>query len=534
MFGDVLNLIFMIVGGLAMFMFGIHLTSDGLQKLAGDKMKWILTKMTNNRVLGATVGAGTSAILQSSSFSSVLVVGLASAGLLNLAHAASLIVGINLGATMTAQIIAFDVSTLTLPLIAVGAYMHLFTKNEQKHFIGQCILGLGLLFLGLNFMKDAVMPLKDNPMFFDFFVSFGSHIPLAVLFGIIATFVIQSSSAVIGITFVLATSGMLTLPASIAIVLGSNIGTTLTAQLAAFKLNRMAKRVATFHTVFNLVGVLWVLLLFGAFADLVEAVTPNDSAFVDADGSQPYISRHIANAHTIFNLANVVVFLFILPFLVKFVEKLIPRKRKGRVKGLYRLQHGYLKTPEIALMEVKFACIAMLDDVSENLSLTKEFLKTPTGEADIDKNERLIDAYQISISHYLGKIGRKDLTTKQSESLPVFMHVVNDIESMADCLHRIKTDIVRAREKGKKLSTSEIRTLENLFSELEDYLKTLEGLLKDSDRNKVIRLEEDLINFRLKKLDKITTRKRHMNDVLSCLHDFVRKMNSLLVMTREI
>ncbi len=523
------NLIFLLIGGLGIFIYGIHLTSDGLQKLAGAKMKWLLTKLTHNRFVGALVGAGSTAVLQSSSFMSVMVVGLVSAHLLNLSQAASLIVGMNLGTTVTAQIIAFEVATLSLPMIAVGVYMNLFPKKEKWHFGGQTLMGLGMLFLGLSFMKDAFAPLKDDPMFYEFFVTYGSSVFWAVLFGIIATLIIQSSSAIIGITIALASSGMLALPASIAIVLGSNIGTTLTAQLAAVNMNRTAKRAAMFHTIFNLVGVIWIMCIFGWFVDVVEWVTPGDASYVDADGMQPYAARHLANAHTVFNLANVLVFLVVLPYLVRLVEWILPPRKTKKIEGMFTLQKGYLKTPEIALMQVKLACMEMFKVMHDNFGLCKGYLKDPKYEAEFFKNESMVNAYRESISVYLGKIGVYDLTEQQAQRIPAFMHVVNNVESMADCVKKIVVIVRELYEDGTKLKPSEVRVLNGLFNDLNKYLKELEKLLQKPVRNRVIALEEDLIEFRRNKLDKAK-----MSDITICLHDFVRKMSNLLVMTREI
>ncbi len=527
--------LFLLIGGLGIFIYGIHLTSDGLQKLAGAKMKWFLTKLTQNRVVGALVGAGTTAVLQSSSFMSVMVVGLASAHLLNLSQAASLIVGMNLGTTVTAQIIAFEVSALALPMVAMGVYLNLFSKKEGWHFGGQTLMGLGMLFLGLSFMKDAFTPLRENPAFYEFFVNYGSNIFLAVIFGIVATLVIQSSSAIIGITIALASSGMLALPASIAIVLGSNIGTTLTAQIAALHMNRTAKRAATLHTVFNVIGVVWVMFVFGWFVDVVEWATPNDASAITEDGSYPYIARHIANAHTIFNLVNVVVFLIILPYIVKLVEFILPPRSVNKPKGMVKLHKGYLKNPDIALMQSKLAAQDMFKVVKDNFKACKGYLREPKNEAAIFKNEKIVNQYRIDISKYLGKLlAMSEMTEAQAQQIPVFLHLVNDIESMGDCLKQIVEEVRTLYENDSKLTSTEARSLEKLFDVLRKYVRDLDKLLAQSVRDKVIALEEDLITFRRAKLDKTKTATPYMTNIVGCLHDFVRKMSNLLVMTREV
>lgn len=535
MVDGVTETVFLLLGGLGIFVYGIHLTSDGLQKLAGSKMKWFLTKLTQNRVVGAIVGAFTTAVLQSSSFMSVMVVGLVSAHLLNLTQAASLIVGMNVGTTITAQIIAFEVSAFALPMVAIGVYLNLFSKKEGWHFAGQVLTGISMLFLGLMFMKDAFVPLRDNPVFLEFFVTYGGNVFLAVMFGVVATFVIQSSAAIIGITIALASSGLLALPAAIAIVLGSNIGTTLTAQLAALHMNRTAKRAAMIHTLFNVLGVIWVMLVFNKFVDIADWATPNDPSFVAEDGSLPYIARHIANAHTIFNILNVVVFLFILPYAVKFVEWILPPRSMNRPKGMVPLHKGYLKNPEIALMQSKLASQAMFNLVKSNFDQCKTYLGDPAVEAVIFKNEKTINRYRIDISQYLSKLlAMSEMTEAQAQKIPVFLHLVNDIEAMGDCIKQIVEEVRTLYEHKKKLTRGEKTSLDQMFDELRKHLILLGKMLEQPIRDKVIEVEEDLIAFRRTKLDRTRTRNHYMTNIVGCLHDFVRKMSNLLVMTREV
>lgn len=530
-----INLAFLLIGGLGLFLLGMHFTSDGLQKLAGAKMKKIMTGLTHNRVVGAVTGAGMTAVLQSSSFMSVMVVGLVSAKLLNLAQAASLIVGMNVGTTITAQIIAFQVSAFALPIIALGVYLHLFTKEESYHFGGQTMLGIGMLFLGLAYMKDAFAPLKDNPAFFDFFINFSDNILLAVLVGVLSTVLIQASAGIIGISMALASAGMIDFAAAIAIVLGSNIGTTITAQIAAFKMNRTAKRAALFHTIFNVVGVVLVLFVFRYFVGLIDVMTPNEADFFAEDGSRPYIARHIANAHTIFNLASMVIFLFVLPYLVKLVEWVIPKKPETRLKGMFTLNKAYLKAPDIALMQVKLACTEMTKVVKENLKMCKNYPKEHSKlQAKIFKNEDLINAYRKDISNYLGKVSRADLTEKQAQEVPVFLHLVNDIEAMADELKKIVEVLNDLIDKDKNLTESERKTFERLMKDLSKYVSDILSLMRKSSRNKVIALEEELIDFRRKKLDTVNAKHGYMSDIMHSFHDFTRKVANILIMTREI
>ncbi|MCK4502208.1 MAG: Na/Pi cotransporter family protein, partial [Desulfuromonadales bacterium] len=274
------QLLFGLLGGLGMFLFGMKIMSEGLQKIAGDKMRKILAVLTNNRVIGALVGIAVTAIIQSSSATTVMVVGFVNAGLLTLVQSIGVVLGANVGTTITAQLIAFKITKFALPAIGLGAGLALFSKNKKYVYIGEIVLGFGLLFFGLATMKHAFNPLKSSEEFRQIFLLVGDYKLLGVLIGALLTVVVQSSSATIGITLALASSGLVSFEASVALILGENIGTTITANLAAIGTNLAARRTAFSHFLFNTIGVLYMLILMPIFMKFISSITPGDADFV--------------------------------------------------------------------------------------------------------------------------------------------------------------------------------------------------------------------------------------------------------------
>ena len=276
---NVVSVIFQLFGGLGLFLLGMQFMSEGLQKSSGESLKKILEKLTTNRLIGTGVGAIVTAIIQSSSATTVMVVGFVNAGLMNLTQALSVILGANIGTTITGQIISFKISGVALPCIGLGAILYIFFRKPVLQYIGQIIMGFGLLFLGMDTMTDAFKPLAKSEEFKSIFVYF-SHNPIAaVIAGALTTLVVQSSSATIGITIALATAGIIDFPAAAALVLGENIGTTITANLAALNASRPAKQAAFGHFLFNLIGVSYMLVFFVPFMNLVDFMTDGDVAY---------------------------------------------------------------------------------------------------------------------------------------------------------------------------------------------------------------------------------------------------------------
>ncbi|MDT8420713.1 MAG: Na/Pi cotransporter family protein [Desulfuromonadales bacterium] len=440
------QLVFGLMGGLGLFLFGMKIMSEGLQKVAGERIRQILSALTNNRFVGTLVGLAVTAIIQSSSATSVMIVGFVNAGLMTLVQSIGVILGANIGTTVTAQLIAFNVTQYALPAIGVGAALKLFSKKKQHVYFGEIILGFGILFFGLAIMKQAFDPLKVSDEFRRMFLLVGDYKLLGVLIGALLTIIVQSSSATIGLTLALASSGLLTFDASVALILGENIGTTVTANIAAIGTSLAARRTAFCHFLFNFIGVLYMLLLFKFFTSLVDFVTPGDPNLIvataaDAEiygvalGDAPNIARHIANTHTLFNLLNALVFLPLIGILARLASIVLPGREEqaGELKVKY-IDSRVLNTPPIALGQARSETRRMARVTLEMLEKTIRLMQNYKLKriAGLEKQEELVDLLQREITDFLAALSQKPVTPETSVDIAAMMNMVNDLERIGD------------------------------------------------------------------------------------------------------
>ena len=419
-------------GGLGMFLYGMEMMSDGMKMTAGNRMRSILKKLTSNRFIAVFVGAFITMIIQSSSATTVMLVSFVNSGLLNFVQALGVILGSNIGSTVTAQIVAFKVTDYALLLIAVGSIMTLFSKKDSAKHIGFVILGFGLLFYGMKVMSDTMKPLRTDPTFNSILTSFENPF-LGILAGAIFTALIQSSSATTGIVITLASSGSITLEAGIPLILGANIGTCITALLAGLKATRDAKRVAIGHVLFNVIGVLVFCFWIPTFADLVAQTTDN-------------VPRQIANAHTIFNIVSTMLFIPFAPFISRTIIRYFPDKEKLRnieKPAILNLDEKVLSYPTAAINNAQ-AEISGVVGLTERVvgSLVSPFI-TDKDQSDVENPElnlitglhqRLekIKYLNENISNYLIKISQQDLTSHQSREVFALVSATNYLNSIND------------------------------------------------------------------------------------------------------
>lgn len=439
------DLLFGLMGGLGLFLFGMKIMSEGLQKVAGNRMRKILAALTNNRYVAAFVGLAVTAIIQSSSTTTVMVVGFVNAGLMSLVQAIGVVLGANIGTTITAQLIAFKITKFALPAIGIGTLMKLFCKDKKNIYLGEILLGFGILFYGMSVMKEAFDPIKGSEQFRQVFLLVDNHPLLAVAIGALMTVIVQSSSATIGITLALATSGLISFEGSVALILGENIGTTVTANLAAIGTNVAARRTALSHFLFNFLGVTYMLVLLPYFVEFVNAITPGDADLVVttqqqahefglAVGDKPYIARHIANTHTLFNIINTLVFLPIIGVLANLATRLVPGKDSQLDFQLKYIDSRVLNTPPLALSQARSETNRMALLALECVDETLQFLD----KADLRmleslrKKEDLLDLLQREIIDFLVAISQRPISQEASREISSLMHVVNDLEKIGD------------------------------------------------------------------------------------------------------
>jgi phosphate:Na+ symporter len=484
------DMIFGTVGGLGMFLFGMSLLSEGLKKVAGQKLKSLLESLTKRRVIAVLVGALVTALIQSSSATTVMTVGFVNAGLLTLKQALCVVLGANVGTTFTAWLVStfgiggLKITAYALPAIGVGFLVRVLGKTQRTRSIGNIILGFGLLFVGIWFMKEAFAPLKDSTKVQGVLIMLGERPILAVLAGTILTMLLQSSSASIMMVQVLAFQGAfgmdwdIVLRLAIPFILGDNIGTTITAQLAALQTSRNSKRTAMGHTIFNVIGVIYMLPLIGLgwYPDIVEWLTPFKL-------SQSTIMVHIAVAHSVFNIFNTIVFLPIIRWLEIIVMKILPPRDYELMEKPVVLERHLLDTPVIAMDQTSREIVRMAKVSKEAVNQAIEGLSEDDAKKLVmtRKTEDAIDRFQYEITLYLTALSRRELSEELSGELPVLLHTVNDLERVGD--HAVNIAEIAERKIGQKITFSDSAQTEatRLKDEINQMFDLITAALEKND-----------------------------------------------------
>ncbi len=476
-----MNLTIHVLGGLAIFIFGMKMMSDGLHRVAGEKMRSILRIFSANRFMAILSGAAVTCVIQSSSATTVMVVGFINAGLLNLTQGIGLMFGAHIGTTITAQLVAFKIAWLIMPAIIIGLLLS-FVPRQQLAKWSETVLGFGFLFLGMQEMSDNLKILAENDSFKKVFQLFecapaeGSYLlPIgavlgAIAVGMIATMIIQSSSACTGIIIALGSSGLIDIYTAVPLVLGSNIGTTVTAQLAAITANRVAKQAAWANTLSNVIGV--SLLCLSLLIPCGDA--PAFFALIGWIGGET--PRQIANAHTVFNVLNTLLLLPFIPAIAKLCEKLLPVKDR-KIK-YQRLEPHLLDAPPIALAQTTSSLRQMLKKAWKMIDCsikiyTNNDEKNQSLVRQLEKREADIDERQKDITEYLSQLMRKDLTQREAEQIPMLLHCTNDVERIGD-----HTEIIRSIT--EKLNQDNLRFSQEAEDEFKLLHRTLSELAESS------------------------------------------------------
>ncbi|MDO5037732.1 MAG: Na/Pi cotransporter family protein [Tissierellia bacterium] len=424
-----MTIILPLLGGLGLFIYGMNLMGDGLEKSAGDRLRSIIEKLTTNRLLGLLVGTLVTMVVQSSSATTVMVIGFVNAGIMNLNQAVGVIMGANIGTTVTGQLIALNLKDYAPIAVALGVFALVLAKNNHRKHRAQILVGFGILFIGLDMMSKGLAPLADKPWFSSFLLQLQNPL-LATLAGFAMTTALQSSSASIGILQALASQGLIGLDLAFPILFGDNIGTTTTSLISSIGANTTAKRAALLHFIFNVIGtILFMAILRWPVQRLVLAISPSNSM------------RQIANAHTLFNLINVLIQLPFAHLLVNLVEKLIPLTEEDSQRELKYLDPRLLKTPSIAVNQVKKEVIHMAELAMENLRHAYSFLLD--GDANtfdaITQLEGHINDLNEGITRFIVNLSNEALTPGENERLNMFLYIIDDLERIGDHILEMAT-----------------------------------------------------------------------------------------------
>lgn len=469
------------IGGLGLFVLGMKTMTEGLQMAAGPRIKKILCAISANRIIGCATGALVTAMVQSSSATTVMLIGFVSAGLLTLQQAVGVILGANIGTTMTSQLIAFKLSSLSLPAIALGVSMRFFAKQKKFQYAGEVILGFGLLFLGMETMKHGLKPLRTDPTFLSFFTRFDpatmGGLLLCVLTGALLTIAVQSSSATVGLTMTMATQGLLTFPAAIALVLGENIGTTITAELATLgTTNIEAHRAARAHTMFNVIGVGIMVLIFPYFVGFVEKITMMGGVGAPGtvvNGEYLYVARYLANGHTLFNITNALFFLIFLPVLVRTAIKLSPEKKRAAHPGaIPEFNDYYDESPIAALTQVRSEILKMAKTARKTLENVIPAIKhrNPDMLTGWKAGEKWLDQARKEITHYLMKIYQLEINEESAKEIHSFFRMANNIEKIGDAVESLAQLSETIFENKLRFSDESVQDLEDMSQRILAFL----------------------------------------------------------------
>jgi phosphate:Na+ symporter len=479
---DIIGILIQTLGGLGLFILGMKMMTEGLQATAGQRIRKILEAISSNRFVGCLTGAGVTALVQSSSATTVMLIGFASAGIMTLEQAVGVVIGANIGTTITGQMIAFKLTKAALPAIAIGVCLKYFSKKRNWRHIGDIVLGFGLLFYGMTVMKHGLAPIKSDPQFIEFFTKFNTDsiggILLCVTMGTLLTVAVQSSSATVGLTMTLAASGLLTYSTALALVLGENIGTTVTAQLSTIgSHNSEAHRTANAHTIFNVVGVGIILLIFPWFADIVEFVTQQmgaGSVTETVNGEFVNVSRYIANGHTIFNVINAVVFLIFLPKLVQLTILVSPKPKKAieRYK-LPQFDTSFIDSAIGALARVKGEIINNAQFAQTNLKKTSSCLKVRDDDilGEREAIEEHLDETQKVIIQYLTSIYQGEVNEPEAKEISEMMRITNNIERLGDSMENVSKILERIYDNNIEFSEQAKEDLIKISDEVDRFFE---------------------------------------------------------------
>jgi len=489
-----------LLGGLALFLFGMDKMSDALKNVAGEKMKDILAMLSSNRIMGLITGAIVTAVIQSSSVTTVMLVGFVTAGLMSLSQTIGVILGADIGTTITAQIVAFKVTKYALLLVAVGFGMLFIAKKEKIQQYGYMIMGLGMIFFGMGVMKDAMDPLRTYQPFIDLMANMSNPI-LGILISAFFTALVQSSSATMGVVIVLAMQGLITLNAGIALALGANIGTCVTAGIASLGKPREAVRVATTHVLFKVVGVLIMLPLIGPFAKFIIYISPSPAeGLTGLEAAASVLPRQVANAHTLFNIGIGILFLPFISQFARLVYRIVPDKPVEEVEELRPkyLNEMLFNTPSLALDAARHEIDRMGKRVDLMNSAMMPAVLTGNKESLLKVREMYeeVDVLHKHLSTYLARISQLKLNEYQTNKMIKLMEAINDLDHIGDLIEINMVELgLRRIEKGFKISEATQKVINTLHMVVSDALKAAVRAVVEDEHDlaaRVITMKEDM------------------------------------------
>lgn len=491
------QMIFQIIGGFGLFLLGMKNMSEGIQAVAGERLRRMIGAVTNNRLLACGVGTAVTCLIQSSSVTTVMVVGMVNAGVMTLVQAIGVITGANIGTTITGWIVSMSVDKYGLPLMGIAALIYLFIKYDRVRFTAMFVLGLGMVFYGLELMKTGFLPLRDMQGFVNLFHQIEPTTYFGVLrcclIGAMSTALIQSSSATLAITMTLAYSGAISYPTAAALVLGENIGTTVTAFLASLGTSPNARRAAYAHIMFNVFGALWITAIFPWytqtmlwFLDIFPNTQPPDVAvYTDTGVTYPYVMTAIAVTHSAFNIINTLLFLPFIHYVARFLNWFVPEQKKPSAPRLTYLDVRLFDTPNLALEQSGKEVIKMGRRVSQMLDMLREVFAT--GNLDTDKIELIfqaendLDVVQKEIVEFIGQIMAGNISRDTMKTAREQLRLSDEFESISDYIVTILKLRLKMRDTNQVLSPEALQEILQLHDKVSDYIHDVDRAVEAED-----------------------------------------------------
>ncbi|MCD8260709.1 MAG: Na/Pi cotransporter family protein [Bacteroides sp.] len=501
-----------LIGSLGLFLYGMKIMSEGLQKMAGDRLRKILTAMTTNRITGVLTGVLITALIQSSSATTVMVVSFVNAGLLTLTESISVIMGANIGTTVTAWIISIfgfkvDMAALALPLLAIGIPL-MFSGRSVRKSMGEFIFGFSFLFMGLSYLKGNAPDLGQNPDMLAFVqnyidMGFGS-ILLFLLIGTILTMIVQASAATMAITLIMCANGWIDLELGAALVLGENIGTTITANLAALTGNSQARRAALAHLIFNIFGVIWVLLIFYPF---IQAVSWGVDHFLSPNNPEVAISYKLSAFHSLFNICNVLLLIWGVKLIEKTACAIIRPKEEDEEYRLRYITGGMLSTAELSILQAREEINFYAERTRRMFGMVRDLLVIEKDDAfsklfsRIEKYESISDNMELEIANYLNKVSEGRLSSESKLQIRAMLREVTEIESIGDSCYNLARTINRKRQNNVAFTEKQLEHIQIMMQLTDDALYQMTEVVKKEIRqlqnvSKSFNLENEINNYR--------------------------------------
>ncbi len=513
-----LKLLFGLVGGLGIFLLGMKNLSEGMQAVAGQGLRQMINYATTNRYLATVVGVIVTMGVQSSSITTVMVVGFVNSGLMELAQGIGVIMGANIGTTITGWILILKIGKYGLPILGVAAFVYLFSKGDRWRYWAMVIMGLGMVFFGLEIMKEACSIIKELPAFEEWFKKFDASsypgILMCALAGCVLTMMVQSSSATLGITITLAATGSIPFETAAALVLGENIGTTITALLASLGATTNAKRAAYFHAIFNLIGVFWVTLLFKWYLGVVVWAAGAVHAGLGLAGD-PGVGMKIATTHTIFNIVNTLAFMPFVPFFVRFLQRVVPSKDFKEKPHLTDLDVRMLETPALAIEQSHKEIEKMGDGCTKMLVWLNELVQQDDPDTTLADRlmhrEQVLDSVQDEVAEYITNLLSRSVPHSLAEEGRRQMRMADEYESVSDYIANLDRFDRKLRQAGHRFTAGQIQDLAHLNKQCEEYLTAINAALVSKNTNILVssapmatRIYSEIKQLRRKHLDELS------------------------------